>query len=656
MRTLIDEFLDWVGRSPPVEWATREKYNLAYTLVGCAVVAFVGFLMIFGPIGVANGQFEKAEIAIETQQTLIESAQTNLVLQERWFASEYVNGLAEILAMAGDGQHLGAAENKLADAKRQFWPEEKYNLANEALNLAGGQDTESVANLVSSVIKKLTENDALRTNARASLVRSAQSLTSLRGALTEAQKLFDRVAPDHLSKYVKPLDDKLKSVSDKVDEAQNALDAAQSFLPLDSTQDKSGDPNAAQAEIDKAKALIDDINVLTKQVTASLGELEIAKRDAQQTKDSATVSVKNARGHIDMIVTMNGFSLDKALKEADRLQGQAAGQLKIAVEALATSDPVEGKFDYMVAYDAAKESIKLSDQAISETDHQVALYDNANKRIASFQARFNVVNGLLNTADGARSTLSNYHARSVWNDVANNVMAGRTDLESAKTSIGQATTNVSLLVQNFSDADQQAGAAHESLNRAEALGNAVVSRASTLEGYRSEWPTSEGSAQNIINAQSGDIAIYGGYDGGAVSDYNQADSLLNQARAFAREWKYEDAVNKAHQAGNLADGTGNRAYQAYESEMGRRTQVAYQATQDEESRIAAAQREAEAQAQAAQQAAADAASSSSSFSGSSNSGSCCDSFSSSNSGGWDSGGGYDGGGFDSGGGDDGGGW
>lgn len=655
MKTLIDEFLDWVGRSPPVEWATREKDNLAYTLVGCAVVAFIGFLMIFGPIGVANGQVEKAEATIKTQQALIETAQKQLQIQELWFANDYVIGLAEILATAEDAQHLGAATTKLADAKRQFWPEEKYNLANEALNLAGGQDTESVANLVSSVIKKLTENDALRTNARASFALSVQSVTSSRGALTEAQKLFDRVAPDHLSKYVKPLDDKLKSVSDKVDEAQSALDAAQLFLPLDSTEDKSGDPKAAQTEIDKAKALIDEINVLAKEVTASLGELETAKRDARPTTDAAVVKAGDARRHIDDIVVSRGFSLDKALREADNLQGQATGQLQIAKDALAFPDPQEGKYDYLAAYNAAKQSLTLSDQAVDEADQQVAFFENATKLIAEFGVRLNVVNGLLNTADSSLRTLSDYHAKSVWNDVANNVTTGRAGLESAKMSIGQAATNVSLLVQHFSDADQQADTAHELLNQAEVLANAVINRSSSLEGFRAEWPGSESNAQNVINAQSGDIATYGGYDGGAASDYNQAVSLLNQARVDAREWKYEDAVNSANRARNLADGTGNRAYQAYESEMDRRTEVAYQETQQQEAADAAST----AAAIVAEQSSSASSSGGYSSGGFDSGGSSWDSgssWSSGDSGGWDSGGGYDGGGFDSGGGDDGGGW
>ncbi len=606
-RTKVDELLSWNG---------RDLKNFAISLSVGVGVMVLGFLLMFSiPAWVVKSAETAAADAIASAGTTQKSATLRDRNESPWFALQYTNAIPGLFSEAD--VDLKSAQSLLEQNGAVFSADEKLTNANSAQNAASAAESK-----LQEVVKILDNNLLLRVQALQSLNTTVESAKVSDDLYDLVRKRFDIEQGQYHPKYMNPLENNLIEVVQREKSAEHELQSAIDVLPENTATDHRGDPTLALTHLDAAKVKIDEINTLMTAVTAELDYQKLAMAEAAPKTAEAENTSANSNNYVDQIKRKTGYWLN----QSGASLASSLSQLQLAQWTLATFD--QGYIDYPVAYEAALESIKLANEAVAQADTEVALAQSATNAIAQVNASVITVRSKVNEAISSQSVLESRHANSTWGSVSTNVSQASTLVDSATRRNTVAGGYMSLQVQRFADAFAEAQSAQAELATAQNLAEEVVGTSSRLEGFRIEWPNAESRATQTIESERPQVNQYGSYSYSAKSDFQNAESLLSSARSEAGSRKFEPAVDQADQATSLAQGTGSRAYGAYED------------YQDEQER----------QRQAAEEAAQEAARQAQEESSSSGGSSCCDSSSSgsdSGSGGSDYGGSDYGGGSDS---------
>ena len=611
-------------------WIADSLQNAAAILAVCVIIFSVGVDMVFFlPARQRDAALLETRVNID-QSVISVNAMTDRVSEELpWLAKKY----HEVPA-----SKLQEAKNLLSDESengaRKFFAlalQERNVKKSIALADLANRQVANANQIVKEVKDQLDNYQVLRAGVRNSLISVSQAMSATHPLQSAATSRLSEEKEVHLKKYTNSDELTLNQAGKKIADADQYLVNASAFMPADSDRSGMGDPTFAQEEIDRAKVLIDEINVLMSQVTADLDNLKNARELASQKVADAKSTYTQSKNYVDGLSNQTRFWLKdsyRSLAAAEKSKDAAAIALATVVE--------DGKVDLKLAYDSALSSISGSLQAVSSADAEIDDEQTARQGSTLITSRVPGVNTGIGQAIGAQSTMRLYHNASTWSNVSSNVITAQALVEQAIALAKRALELIEITVQKFAEGKTAASDGLNKLDQAQSLASTVVDVKSTLERFRSEWPGYESQAASVINNEQANVQNYGSYDMGAVNSFNTAVSQLNNARSHASSGYYQIAIEEANAAYANAYGTGSRAYQAYEAEMERQRQARIAATRQAEAAEQARQRAAEEAARRASQ------SSDYDYGGSSSSGSsCC-------SGGYSSGGSdYSGGGSDS---------
>lgn len=579
------------------EWATRSTKNLVISLVGLwGGALLLLFLAVWIPSVVTENALKEAQQIILTAQTQVENASTRYDSESKWPKPEYISGLAGNLSQAQQwlsndewtdaGKTMIGAQKALAKAKAGSWnPDDTLMWASRAKESA-----DQAKRLGSIVITTLDTNAKLQSDARAQQVKTDGLFSGAQGNRTNTVTRFGQEKGDVLSKYTSQMETDLKAAQDAQTNGQRYIDAAKLMLPPANDTRNIGDPKQAMAEFDLAKIEIDKINTLAKQVTAGLDLQKEAKANSASRTKEAGNAVSNALVTIQNVVNTRGYTLDKALSQANAFYMQADTAQKLAARTLVSPIASEGsKLDYVLAYQSANEAISISGKVTTEVKFQTDTADTAQAKISQFPSVFAQVNTVVDQAARDLNTLLSYHAKSTWSDVSNAVNSARNLITEATSHFEKAKGLISLQVQQFVQGLSEINIGLDNLGSAQSQAQGLITKTASLEILRAQWPGAESSATNAINGASPTVDQYRGYSSRAVSELSSANGSLSSARSSALQLRWQDAINSANTAISQANNAKSWAKSDYDAEMARQraAEEARQRAAEEAARAAA---------------------------------------------------------------------
>ncbi|MBP7966743.1 hypothetical protein KAZ66_00575 [Candidatus Woesebacteria bacterium] len=432
--------------------------------------------------------------------------------------------------------------------------------------------------LVWQVNAKLEEMLGQRATVRQNLIDVSQNYTATLKILSAFVVRKELELQFHLSKHRKGLESTFNQLLQKSSEAEKARLQAIALMPPNIDTKGVGDAAYAQQELDHAKVLIDEMNVLMQQMTTTLDMLEDARLHVSERTAEANSIYTTTASYIEEIHTETSFWLKvpyETLASANKLRVLANTTLTTIVE----NDMV----DVVKAYTLANQSIGASNLAKARADAEVADEAATKQAIDTYASRLVETNTSVSLAKQAKALLATYHHESTWLSVSTTIITATTTISESFTFRDRALSLIDLKVQQFAEGKTSASAALTKLDDAQKLAFEVVTLKDRLEGYRSQWSSAESQAALILSAEYANVQAYGAYDSGAVTAYNSAVLAFRTAQADASSKLYEQAIKDAAAAYNSALGTGSRALTAYNAEMRRRARATEQAIAEETS-------------------------------------------------------------------------
>ena len=425
---------------------------------------------------------------------------------------------------------------------------------------------------------KLEEMLGQRATVRQNLIDVSQNYTATLKTLSAFVVRKELELQFHLSKHRKGLESTFNQLLQKSSTAEEARLHALVLMPPNSDKRGVGNAIVAQQELDHAKVLIDEMNVLMQQMTTTLDMLEEARINASQRTAEANSIYTTIFSYVEGVHTKTSFWL----KESYDILNRANQVREMTNEAIVTVVE-DKKVDLVRAFTLANQSIGLSNFAKAKADAEVADELATRLAIQKFASRLQEVSTTLGAAKQAKTTLASYHHESTWLSVSTTITTATTTILESVTFRDRALSLIGLKVQQFAEGKTSVSAALTKLDDAQKLALEVVTLKDRLEGYRSQWSSAESQAALILSAEYANVQAYGSYDSGALTAYNSAVLALRTAQADASSKLYEQAVNEAAAAYNSALGTGSRALTAYNAEMRRRARATEQAIAEETS-------------------------------------------------------------------------
>lgn len=577
------------------EWSTRTTQNLIISLTalwGGALILLI--LATWIPSTVTKGAIERAQIAVSESTADVTNASTRFKNESKWPLPRYTEGLAGIVADADrwvsdtewtdeNGEQVGA-QKALALAQAGNWnPDTTLYWAKVA------QENADLAKQLGAVVTgKLDVNAKLQNDARLKISETDKLLSNANTSRSDAQSRLNKERGDFLSKYSVSLDKVLLSANDSQTKGQGYLDAAIANMPPADDIWNLGDPDTALVELLKAKMEIDKINVLAGEVTSGLDLQKTAKAEAGTQTAQAEIEVRNAWATIQNVANTRGYTLDKALAQANSLYNQANSQQQLAAVTLVS--PIEsegGKLDFLLAYQSALEALKSSGKVNTEVKMQTDTADEAQTKISKYPSTLTAVNTVVDQADRDRSGLTSNHAQGTWSDVANAAESAREYIRQAAIHFDNAVREVSLQFQQFVLALKEANLALDSLESARLEAQSVINRYGELENLRLiQWPAAESSAVSAINSAGPTVSIYSGYSYRAVSELSNANGSLSSARTYAMQLQWQSAIDSAGTAYTQANNAASWAQSDYDDEIDRQAAERQRQIDAENQRIA----------------------------------------------------------------------
>ncbi len=550
------------------EWVTRSWKHFIVTLIALSCAAmFCGFLGFILPQLAADSALSSALTAMTDEQNHLDTVQSTLDEQTAWFVSSYVTGLDGLVTRSRN--QFVEATKSFELGKQEKSLDRKIELLGQAEDLFKGSRVDSVKSLLSLVEITIGTNNGKRDTARRLYDTTAQSVAPLGEQTAPLTKRYTDESPLYLSIYMVPLGADVQKMNDTRKNASDTLARALSLLPVDGDTSGVGDPDAATRElnlINGADGLVATTTGLITSNTKTLDYQKTATAEAQSKTDQAVTDLASVRALIDGTAISRSWSLDKALKEAQRLYLEATPILSSAQSELVIN--VEGdKKDLPAAYEHARAASKKASEATAEVNNQITLADTSQQLINDYDTKRSDSQGIIDSAVNKRATLVSYHATTTWSDVSNKVADAQVEMMNAANSFDSAKT--AHADQRFNDAKKSIDDADTSLANAKSYAQTIIDRALTLESYRTNWPSHRDNAQQMIDNQRTNVSLYRTEDYSAANDYDTAVSWLNSANTYASERDYGQAISYADQAYSKANGTGQRLANAFSNRIAR---------------------------------------------------------------------------------------
>lgn len=478
----------------------------------------------------------------------------------KWFKKKYLEEFSSLLGQIRSDIVQAERELKTAEAAKKS--QDKMDHAEASVRFLDDKSGALLA--ISKAQEKLASFQKMIADARIQLATVQQKTQLLKMEHKKTQANLKTEAPRYLSKYVKAMNSELLNAEKNILQTIGLLADVGDLLPSEKDESSNGDPAEALKLLGEGQEYLKVAEAATQSVEKQI----VLQRDAFANADSQVASARQqlekAKGHLKEVAGSAGLSADKALKDAYQRNNEAAKLLGEAERALITK--VEnGKRDVVLAYSNALRVIELSQGISQEADKQAQLAKDAGSRINAVRAKLQTTEREVARADSYYDILRRNHNSSVWQGIAGNLDSSRRELNSSRENISKAESL--LREQQFPSVVASCNEIHRTLDHAGQLVSQLQSQTEELERYRQEWPDAERRAQSTINDEEDKIDQYGSHDASARSDFNNAEEYLSAARSFATRKDFESAVKKAKEADDLAEGTGDKAYAAYEDEQ-----------------------------------------------------------------------------------------
>lgn len=301
-------------------------------LIICAIVFVLGVDTAFflGPRMRASAT-EAATVAITQAQAAQAQAETDLK-PSAWFTQTYRTSWQasqrEVAALlSNDGQN--GANDLLEKAKNETDLTKAISLANDSKAKADEATTKAKA-IGESVKAALAKRQEARTALASLETAVADQSNGPDKWLKAANDDWKADAGDFLTAYTDLTKASLDDAHTKRNQIDQHVNKAEGALPDDGSTEGVGDPQMAADEINIAKALVDQINTLSKLVTAELEQLKSEREQTPTQIGSADTKLGQAQAHIDDMVARRGYSKSLALGQAQAWHDNGVENLKAA--------------------------------------------------------------------------------------------------------------------------------------------------------------------------------------------------------------------------------------------------------------------------------------------------------------------------------------
>ncbi len=538
-----------------------ERNSKVIIVVSCLAIFIGGWVLLTAPGRVADKALAQAKQQLDQQGIAFEQFKAEFAGSANWYVPEYSSQVASLVATSQN--QFDQAADSIKQAEKASGSKEK-----RAQSKAAVAATQAALAALDQARRTLADFEKIITDSRILLAQVQQTFSEIKTTHESAGQRLANEGGQYLSKYVSLETERLAKVDASLAQATGDIEEVTRILPEADSSAGLGDPQKALGQL---KAMAENLALAKATAQQVAGDLEVyhqAQLNAPVTVRNSGNKIAAAAKHLDGLVSQSSLRPVGALKAAFGNVDEAKRLLQTAALALETLVE-ENKYDYPLAYTTALKSSALADGAIQEANRQLALFNQATEGIKGLRLAISKTQGSIGGSQVHLAKLD-YHTRSTWSQVADNISKAEINLGRVQESLVKAESLV-LTDQAFEAALREIQDGRDFLDRAESLVATLIQVANNLESYRADWPNVERRAKNAIDNEESNISSYGSYSDSAKSDFDSAESSLRSAQAAARSNDYQTAVEKANSASQLAFGTGDKAYQAYRNHQNRQS-------------------------------------------------------------------------------------
>ncbi|MDO8668858.1 MAG: hypothetical protein Q7K65_01015 [Candidatus Buchananbacteria bacterium] len=538
----------------------KNKAKFTTFLVLFAVIIIFGSWLIFSsPARRAEKSLVSAKQLTISVKAELEKSISDFQVPLSWYKPEYTSPISILFSACSD--NIVQADNELSEAEKTSSSKEKrahISKAQELINMVYSGLFQASDQL--KTYEESTNQARQKLSQIISLIPEADSQLSL------ADERLRLESSNYLSKYTILNGEILIGSKDKLIEIRKNCQEASDLLPVESHSDNLGDPNLATILLNEAEEKLALVKSANEEVVANLDFYQESTYKTDSSIVAGEQKIGTASNYLNSLVSRGPLLSDKALKQSFEDINQAKNTLAEAILAKETLT-VENQYDLPLAYASALKALELAGKSTREADYQISLYDQTVSGLKELRLAITVLEKDIDNSQTYKDKL-NKHNQSTWLHVAENINLATQKCQEAKNNLTQAE-NLFSNEQDYKKALLEIAAGLDASNRGSMLVDIFISLAKNLESYRLEWPNVEKKAKNAIDDETSEINSYGSYSSSAQSDFDLAKSSLSSARSLANNHEYQSAVHQAQEAIRLADGTGDRAREAYDDHQRR---------------------------------------------------------------------------------------
>ena len=539
-----------------------EKFKVnskVLAVISITAVIFGSWLIFSSPGRRAEKSLIVAKQLVASEVKELKQFNSNFQVTLNWYKQEYTLPITVLLSSCQEKSVQ--AESEIKAAENAGSSKEKRAHADKAKDLI-----KTVSDDLVQAQNQLVAFEKMTADARQELAQVKVLIPDAISYQALAEKRLTNEGPDYLSKYTAFNEKILIQAKNDLAEIVMECQDASNLLPVESNLERLGDPSTAMELLKTAKENLTAVESAVDEVMKNFNFYRAATDKAGVTIDSSQQKIAIASDYLNGLVAKGPFKPAKSLKTAFKSIVQAE---KILAEASVVLGRLtaENKYDFPLAYGDALKALDLADKAIQEANCQVALFTEATKGLGGLRLIIADLEKRISNSKSYQNKLHN-HAQNTWSAVANNASMANQNYYQAKDYLAKAEYLISI-DQAYETAIIEMQSGLQFLDQGQSLILALVQLAESLESYRLNWPDIERQAENAVSDEESNITDYGDYSPSAKSDFDSANDCLSSARFLANNQEYQLATQKAEEAINLADGTGNRALRAYRTHQER---------------------------------------------------------------------------------------
>ena len=531
------------------------------TVISVIAIIFGGWLIFSSPARRAEKSLTVAKQLVVSETKELEQFNSDFTAPLNWYKKEYSLPIKALLFSCQEKSAQAKSEIKAAGQASSSKGKRAH--ADQAQNLI-----KTISDDLAQARSQLAAFEQITADARQLLHLVEDLMPGVNYYQATAEKRLTSEGPAYLSKYAKANAKKLWESQANLKEVAGLHKSVINLLPADSDQGHLGDPNLAIEFLKVAEENLTTAKSITEEVTKNLDFYREATIQTAASLETSRQKISNTYNYLNSLVAKGPFQPNKALKAAFE-NVVKADELLLGAKTAAETLTNENKYDLPFAYGESLEALRLANWSTEEADRQVALYTEATKGLTELQLAITNLEGGIANSRTYQSQLNN-HSANTWSAVAGNIKTAKHNSDTARNLLAGAQ-NLVAVDQSYSTALSEIQTGLKLLGQSEGLISSLIQVAKNLESYRASWPQVKRQADSAISNEEDKIDSYGSYDSSAQSDFDSAKSHLSAARSLANSQDYQSAVAEAKNAIRLADGTGDKAYQAYRDHQNRQS-------------------------------------------------------------------------------------